>query len=197
MSAIEIILITLLVWQISAMPLPAWVATAFFGVDQEDYNAKGGWTENKFSFGNGMWAYLVFSLEFIKGILAVSLLGFVHTNEVLIFNAIPFQYILAFVIILGHSFPVFNEFNKSKSTGAYFGVFAGLWLVPSLVALAVFMLIWIIAKRVTINSIFISLGSLVLLTFILFDVKALVIASMLLTTLMVSNYHYKLMAVRA
>jgi glycerol-3-phosphate acyltransferase PlsY len=197
MSVTEILLITFLVWQISAMPIPSWIASAFFGVDQYDYNEKSEWAENRFSFGNGSWAYLIFSLEFVKGLLAVSLLGFIHAESVLLFNILPLEYLLAFVIVLGHTFPIYNEFNKSRSAGAFFGLFAGLWLIPALIGVSVFLVMWVMSKKDVINSLIVSLGSILLLTFILFDVKALVIASMLSTTLMSTNFHQKLMAVKA
>ena len=196
MNVTEIILITFLVWQISAMPIPSWVATAFFGVDSEDFNEKSDWAENKFSFENKGWSYLVFSIEFIKGLLAISLLGFVHSSSVLVFGVIPFEYILALVVILGHTFPLYNEFNRTKSMGAYFGVFAGLWLVPAILSLLVFLILWAVNKKVTYSSLIISLGSLVMITFILIDINALVIASALSTLLVISNFQQKVEAVR-
>ena len=50
MQTTEVILVLFLVWQLSAIPIPVWMASAFFGVDAEDYNSKPGWAENKFSF---------------------------------------------------------------------------------------------------------------------------------------------------
>ncbi len=196
MNVTEIILITFLVWQISAMPIPSWIATAFFGVDSEDFNEESDWAENKFSFENKKWSYILFSIEFVKGLLAISLLGFVHSESVLVFGIIPFEYILALVVILGHTFPLYNEFNRTKSMGAYFGVFAGLWLVPAVLSLLVFLLLWAVNKKVAFSSLIISLGSLVMITFILIDLNALVIASALSTLLVISNYQQKVEAIR-
>lgn len=197
MQVTEIILVAFLVWQISAMPLPVWLASAFFGVDSEDYNAKPGWAENKFSFENNKWSYIVFGLEFIKGFLAISLIDAVASQEVTIMGIIPYQYLLAAIVVLGHTFPVYNEFKRTNSMGAYFGVFAGLWLVPSVLATVIFMVIWAISKKVSISSLLISLSSLVIITFIFSDIKALVIASVLSTLLILSNLPSKLKVVRA
>lgn len=197
MQVTEIVLVSFLVWQISAMPLPVWLASAFFGVDAEDYNSKPDWAENKFSFENNKWSYIVFSLEFIKGLCAILVLNLVSTQEVLLFGVLPLQYFLAMIIVLGHTFPVYNEFKKTNSMGAYFGIFAGLWLVPSLVATAIFLGIWTVSKKVSISSLLLSLGSLVIITFILIDIKALVIASALSSLLVASNLHHKLKVVRA
>jgi glycerol-3-phosphate acyltransferase PlsY len=197
MQVTEIILVSFLVWQISAMPLPVWLATAFFGVDAEDYNNKPGWAENKFSFENNHWSILVFSAEFVKGLAAILLINLVTPNEVLLFGMLPFTYFLAGIALLGHTFPVYNEFKRSNSMGAFFGVFAGLWFLPAMLALAVFSVFWMISKKVTITSLLLSLGSLVLVTFILIDINALVIASALSSLLILSNFKQKLEVVGA
>jgi glycerol-3-phosphate acyltransferase PlsY len=179
------------------MPVPSWVATAFFGVDGEDYNDKIDWAENKFSFQNKSWSYLVFSLEFIKGLFAVSLLTFVHTDSVMIFGSFPLQYLLAFVVVLGHTFPIYNEFNRSRSMGTYFGIFAGLWLLPAMISLALFLVLWAVYKKVNFSSLIISLGSLLMFTFILSDLKAFVIAIALTAFLVLSSFQHKVAVVKA
>ncbi|MGB0805746.1 MAG: glycerol-3-phosphate acyltransferase [Salibacteraceae bacterium] len=197
MQVTEVILVSFLVWQISAMPIPVWMATAFFGVDAEDYNAKTGWAENKFSFENHKWSILIFFLEFIKGLAGMAVLSLVAEKEVVLFGLVPFQYLLAVLFVIGHSFPVYNEFKRTHSLGAYFGVFAGLWMIPSLIATCVFLVSWFISKKVGITSLLMALGSLVIITFIFIDIKALVIASALSSLLILSVLPQKLKVVRA
>ena len=197
MQTTEIILVSFLVWQISAMPLPVWVASAFFGVDADDYNAKPGWVENKFSFQNNKWSIILFTLEFLKGGAAMLVLGLVASKDVLLFGQFPLEFLLAFIIIIGHTFPLYNEFRRSNSMGAYFGVFAVLWLAPTIFSLLVFVLFWMVSKKVSISSLFLSLGCLVIVTFILIDIKALVIAVALSSLLLVSVFKQKLEVVRA
>ena len=197
MNIIESIIVISLAWQISAMPIPAWIASAFFSVDADSFNEVDGWTENNFTFQNGAWGYLVFSLEFIKGLFAVSVLAMVSEGSILLLGVIPFEYVLAVVVILGHTFPIYNEFNRSKSLGAYFGVFAAIWMVPALIALSVFLILWSVNKKVNFSSLIISLSSMVMVTFIMFDIKAFVIASVLATFLVLFNFQHKVKAVRA
>ncbi|MFT4753984.1 MAG: glycerol-3-phosphate acyltransferase PlsY [Salibacteraceae bacterium] len=197
MQTTEVILVLFLVWQLSAMPIPVWMASAFFGVDAEDYNSKPGWAENKFSFESNKWSLTVFFAEFVKGLGAMLLLQLVANHEVLLFEILPLQYILAFVVIIGHTFPVYNEFKPTHSMGAYFGVFAALWLVPALLALGVFFVFWAVSKKVTISSLMLSLGLLVIITFILIDINALAIASALSALLLVSVLKQKIGVVRA
>lgn len=196
MNVTELILVAFLVWQISAMPIPSWIASAFFGVDSEEFNSAVDWSENKFSKVSGYWSYLVFALEFLKGFLAISLLGFVNQEPIFIMG-IPYEYLLGLVIILGHTFPIYNEFNRTRSLGAYFGVFAGLWLVPAIIATALFVLLWIFIKKVKLSSLFISLGILLIITFMQLDVSTFAIAAILSLSLVVSNFQYKVEAVKA
>jgi len=196
MNVTELILVAFLVWQISAMPIPSWIATAFFGVDNEEFNSAVDWSENKFSRVNSYWSYLVFALEFVKGFLAISLLGFVNQEPVFIMG-FPYVYILGLIIILGHTFPIYNEFNRTRSLGAYFGVFAGLWLVPAVIATGLFVLLWIFIKKVKLSSLFISLGILLIITFMQLDVSTFAIAAILSLSLVVSNFQYKVEAVKA
>ena len=118
-------------------------------------------------------------------------------ENILIFDAIPFEYVLAVVAVVGHTFPVFNEFQRTFSMGAYFGIFAGLWLIPTVIALALFFVLWWVAKKVSITSLVMAFGSLVIITFIFTDVKALVIAAVLSSLLVVPNLKQRLEVVRA
>ncbi len=196
MQISELILVAFLVWQISAMPVPVWLATAFFGVDSEDYNTKAGWAENKYSFENSKWSIIVFLVELFKGFAAISLILVVTPEEVLL-DGVPFRYVLALIAVLGHTFPIYNEFKRTFSMGAYFGIFAGLWMVPTVIALSIFSVIWIITKKVSISSLIMAFGSLVIITFILTDVKALVIAAILSSLLIFPNIKQRLEVVRA
>ena len=196
MQVTEFILVAFLVWQVSAMPVPVWLATAFFGVDANDYNAKVGWAENKFAFENSKWSLIVFLSELLKGFAAISLILVVTPEEVFV-GGLPFKYILAVIALLGHTFPIYNEFKRTFSMGAYFGVFAGLWLMPTLIALSIFVAIWIISKKVSISSLIMSFVSLVSITFIFTDVKALVIAAVLSSLLIFPNIKQRLEVVRA
>ena len=197
MQVTEIILISFLVWQVSAMPLPVWLASAFFGVDSDDYNNSPGWAENKFSFKNSKWSLIVFTMELLKGVAAMSILALVSSQEVYLFEVIPFQYVLALIVVLGHTFPIYNEFRRSYSMGTYFGVFASLWFVPATVALGVFVSMWAISKKVSISSLILSCSSLVIVTFIFIDIKALIIAGALSSLPVLSNIKRNLEVVRA
>ena len=194
MSGIEIILVTFLVWQISAMPIPVWIASAFFSVDSETYNESNEFAENIFSNFNTQWGGLVFFLELLKGFVAISLLSIIGESDVVILGIVPLKFFLASIIILAHTFPLFNEFRRSRSIGAYFGVFLGLLTLPGLLVLLVFSGLWLVNKKVTISSLYVSLSSLLMFTFIFSDVKALVIAFVLSFFLVISNFHpvYKL-----
>lgn len=189
MNATELILIIFLAYQISAMPLPAWIATGFFGVDSDLVVNGSQWVENRYAKINIKWSLLVFSIEFLKGFLAMSMLHYLNNDAAIgiVGVQVPMVAIMAFVIILGHTFPIYASFNRSRSVGAYFGVFAGLWLLPTLYSLLVFGLIWFIFKKVSIKSLILSLGSLVIITFMLFDLKALIMAVILSSTLLISN----------
>ena len=197
MQNTELILVAFLVWQISAMPLPVWLASAFFGVDSEDYNAKSDWAENKYHFENSKWSIIVFLAELIKGAAAIFLISAVTSQEVLVFGDIPFQYVLAAVALIGHTFPIYNEFKRTFSIGAYFGIFAGLWLLPTIVALLVFVALWVLTKKVSISSMVVAFSSLVVITFVFVDVKALLVAAILSSLLIFPNIKQRLEVVRA
>ena len=196
MNVTEIILIAFLVWQISAMPLPSWIASAFFGVDSEEFNSGLDWSENEFFRMGQAWGYLVFVLEFVKGFLAISLLTFVHQESIIILG-IPYEYLLALIIILGHTFPIYNEFKRTRSLGAYFGVFVGLWMIPAIVATILFVLLWLFIKKVRLTSLFLSLGILLIITFMQLDVNAFAIATTLSFSLVISNFQHKVEVVKA
>lgn len=197
MNVTEVLLVLFLAWQISSMPIPSWIASAFFSVDSNDYNDHSDFVENKFGYSITKWGLLIFTLEFVKVIAAMLLIQYLKP-EVLVFGTlISMKYVLAVIVLLGHAFPIYGEFKASKSMGGFLAILMFLWTIPGVVALAIFIGFWAVRKKVSISSIIYTLGIAVIVTFILIDLSAGVIAFALSSLLMLSMLELKLVRYRA
>lgn len=96
-------------------------------------------------YGKGS-AALVFTLDILKGVFAVILAR-------LIFRSEAAQCAAAFGAVLGHNFPVYYGFSGGKGVATSFATLLALDARVALCALAVFALVLIISRYVSLSSI--------------------------------------------
>ena len=120
------------------------------GVDIRTVGSKNIGATNVYrSVGHG-WGFLVFALDFAKGVLPALLCSLFLATRGGSYAHLPLCAGVASV--LGHTFTVFMRFRGGKGVATAFGVFMALAPYPSLLAFAVFVLtVWL--------SHYISLGS--------------------------------------
>jgi glycerol-3-phosphate acyltransferase PlsY len=173
MNVAETLLVFFLAWQVSSMPIPAWIAAAFFGIDGYAFNSTKQFTENHFALENRFWPTLTFILEFVKGLAAMSLMVYLPTHVTLLYIDLTFW--LSVVILLGHTFPIYSEFAPSKSLGTYLGVLSALAFFPGVMAVLVFFITWLMLKKVSIITYLLAVFTFVCLTFTNYDVQLLLL----------------------
>ncbi|RKY23722.1 MAG: acyl-phosphate glycerol 3-phosphate acyltransferase [Planctomycetota bacterium] len=102
------------------------------------------------------WFFVVFALDFLKGIASVALIFWLfagaHGKEIEI-GECNLQVIYGLAAIAGHMFPVYLGFRGGKGIAVSAGVFAILTPFAFFAAFAVFLLVYLASRYVSLGSI--------------------------------------------
>lgn len=98
------------------------------------------------------WRYgvLVFVLDALKGVAAVALGNWLGGN--------PGIAAAGFGVVIGHDFPVVLNFRGGKGVAATVGILISLFPVPTLIALAVSILVVTLTRMVSLGSLIFVIG---------------------------------------
>ncbi len=104
------------------------------------------------------WFFVVFALDFLKGLASVALVCFLlnHWNKGVIeaqFGWENLQMLYGLAAIVGHMFPLYLGFKGGKGIAVSSGVFVYLTPCAFLVALAAFLIAYLVSRYVSLGSI--------------------------------------------
>lgn len=98
------------------------------------------------------YGLLVFVLDFVKGGIFVFLTKYVISYQMDFFTLTIHPLIYGIIAILGHLFPVYLKFKGGKGISCFAGVMIAYSLPVSGIALAVFILVFVISRYVSLSS---------------------------------------------
>lgn len=160
----------------------------FAGFDVREKGSKNAGTTNVLRTVGKKVAAITLLCDILKGVVAilVALLAQVMWEG---FDIVTLKYIAGFMVILGHTFPIFFEFRGGKGVATAIGVLLMLNWKIGLICLIFGILIIAVSKMVSLGSISAAVLFPVLTLFIQEDVKiAGIIVSFLIALLVVFNH---------
>lgn len=160
----------------------------FAGFDVREKGSKNAGTTNVLRTVGKKVAAITLLCDILKGVAAilVALLAQVMWEG---FDIVTLKYIAGFMVILGHTFPIFFEFRGGKGVATAIGVLLMLNWKIGLICLIFGLLIIAVSKMVSLGSISAAVLFPVLTLFIQEDVKlAGIIVSFLIALLVVFNH---------
>jgi glycerol-3-phosphate acyltransferase PlsY len=95
----------------------------------------------------------VLLIDALKGWLAVNIVGILTLPFITEYQLINYQILLGIIVVVGHIFPLFAGFRGGKGVATLFGVGIALYPLSVLVVVAIFILILILTKYVSLGSI--------------------------------------------
>ncbi|QHL87744.1 glycerol-3-phosphate 1-O-acyltransferase PlsY [Nibribacter ruber] len=138
---------------IGALPTAVWVGQAYYGIDVREHGSGNAGATNTFRVLGKKPGAVVMLVDIFKGWTATSLAGFL-----LIFEAIPadqvviYKIILGTLAVIGHVFPVYVGFKGGKGVATLMGMVLAVQTEVALICLAIFIVVLIAFKYVSLGS---------------------------------------------
>lgn len=136
---------------LGSIPSAVWIGTKFYGIDVREHGSKNAGATNTLRVLGPKAALPVFTLDFVKGFIAVMLVHFSSftpgTNEF-----VNFQLLLGALAVVGHIAPIFAGFRGGKGVATLAGIGVALSPQSALLCLLVFVAVFLITRYVSLGS---------------------------------------------
>jgi len=151
----EIIAIgVVLAYLLGSLPSAVWLGQAYYGIDVRDFGSGNSGATNTFRVLGRKAGTLVMALDIFKGLTAVTLatvwmqLGFVAESQIILFKLV-----FGISAVIGHIFPIYVGFKGGKGVATLLGMVLGINPLVAGVCIAVFIIVLLITKYVSLGSI--------------------------------------------
>lgn len=190
----EIFLITILAiasYLIGSLPSSVWVGKAYHGIDVRGYGSGNAGATNTFRVLGTPTGIVVLFLDIIKGVTATSLIHYVpsvsHGTE----QFINLQLLFGLLAVVGHIFPIYENFKGGKGIATLFGMLIGIHYVLALACVALFVVVLLSTKYVSLSSILAAVAFPILTIFVFKRDEPLFIAFGIAAAVLVVLTHKK------
>jgi glycerol-3-phosphate acyltransferase PlsY len=151
LETIFIIALLITAYLIGSVPTAVWWGKRYYGIDVREFGSGNAGATNTFRVLGKKAGIPVLFIDIIKGTLAVLL---AHLSP-FIFDSNEFVNLelgLGIAALVGHVFPIFAGFRGGKGVATILGVVICLTPITSLLVLAVFLIILIATRYVSLSS---------------------------------------------
>jgi glycerol-3-phosphate acyltransferase PlsY len=148
------ILLIVAAYLIGSVPTAVWISKLFFNFDIRDYGSGNAGATNAYRILGIKWGTVVMAVDMIKAIVAVKLifiLPYAYDNDLYLVNM---QIGLGLAAVIGHIFPIWANFRGGKGVASLFGMVLGIQPNVALCCVAIFILVLLLTRWVSLSSIF-------------------------------------------
>lgn len=190
-EAFAVILLAILAYLIGSLPTSVWIGKAFFGKDIRDFGSGNAGATNTFrTFGKEI-GIIVLLVDVIKGVTATSLVLFLDTVNHGTEQYINLQLLFGLIAVVGHIFPIYEKFKGGKGIATLFGMLIAIHWVLACAIFALFLLVLVLTKYVSLSSILSAIAFPFLLVFAFHRNEPLLVAFGIAAAVMVILTHKK------
>ena len=191
MEIVSIIVLAIIAYLLGSIPSSVWVGKAYFGVDVREYGSGNAGATNTFRVLGTQVGIIVLFLDIVKGITAASLVHYlsfvIHGTD----QFINLQLLFGLLAVVGHIFPIFEDFKGGKGIATLFGMLIGIHYVLALAVLALFLVVLLLTKYVSLSSILAAVAFPIFTIFVFKRDEPLLIAFGIAAAVMVVLTHKK------
>ena len=137
----------ILAYFLGSIPFGLIIGRLVRGIDVRQHGSGNVGATNVFRVVGKKWGILVLALDALKGYAAVAIPVWANAQV-----APPVLILTGIVAILGHSFSIWLKFKGGKGVATSLGVFLGLAAYPTILAFAVFLLVFMVSRIISISS---------------------------------------------
>src|SRR5690554_7030709 len=186
----EFIIFGIAAYLLGSIPTAVLVGKAKYNIDIREHGSKNAGATNTFRVLGKKAGILVLSVDIFKGALAVILPFLVSSYAWTSDHLIHLKIICGILVVLGHIFPVFAQFNGGKGVASSLGVILGVHPQAALICIILFLIIFIISKYVSLGAIVAAIAFPLLIKFLFKNENtSLFIFSIVLSSAVIILHH--------
>ena len=144
------ILLVLLAYLLGSIPCALIISKTFFNIDIREYGSKNMGATNVLRVLGLKYGIVVFLMDALKAGLIILFFRVGLINQEVYSHIHPLVY--GFIAIIGHLFPIFAKFKGGKGVACAAGIFASYAPLHFLIAISIFIIVFLIFRYVSIAS---------------------------------------------
>ena len=149
-----VFLLLIVAYLLGSIPSAVWIGRHYFGVDIREHGSKNAGATNMLRVLGLRAALPVFVIDFLKGFVAVTLMGFVRLNpEFSQAWVINLKIVAVAASVVGHIFPIFAGFRGGKGVSTLIGAVTAVQPNLAFLCFAVWVVVFVFTHYVSLASI--------------------------------------------
>jgi glycerol-3-phosphate acyltransferase PlsY len=191
MEIILIVILAIVAYLIGSMPSSVWIGKAYHGLDVRDFGSGNAGATNTFRVLGTPTGIVVLFLDIVKGVTATSLIHYIPTVEHGTEQFINLQLLFGLLSVVGHIFPVYENFKGGKGIATLFGMLIWIHYLLALACVGLFILVLLLTKYVSLSSILAAIAFPILTIFVFKRDEPLLITFGIVAAILVVLTHKK------
>jgi len=191
METLFILSFCILSYLLGSLPSSVWISRAFHGLDIREHGSGNAGATNTFRVLGSKTGILVLALDILKGVTASSLVLFlgsiVHGTD----RYINIQLLFGLCAVLGHLFPIYENFRGGKGIATLLGMVIGINYALAIAVVALFLVVLFLTRYVSLSSILATVSFPVFAIFLFKRDEPLLIAFGIVAIIIVILTHQK------
>lgn len=185
------LLLICLSYLLGSIPTAVWISRAVYGIDIRDYGSGNAGATNTFRVLGSRWGSVVMLVDVLKGFIGTSLYVFLPFYLLDELQRTNFMIALGLAAVIGHIFPIWAGFRGGKGVATLLGMAIAIQPIVAACCLAVFFLVLLLTRFVSLSSILAGISFMVCILFIFNEKEPLYRIFAVLVALMVVITHQK------
>ena len=181
----------IIAYVIGSIPSSIWIGKSYFGKDVRDFGSGNAGATNTFRVLGKRAGIIVLLLDILKGVTAASLILYMPSVSQGTDQYVNLQLLFGILAVVGHIFPVFENFNGGKGIATLFGMLIGIHYILAVACVALFIIVLLLTRYVSLSSILATISFPILTIYIFNRDEPLFIAFGIAAALMVIITHKK------
>ena len=185
----ENILYLIIAYLLGSVPTSVWIGQYFYKIDVREFGSGNSGATNTFRVLGYKAGIPVLIIDVLKGWLSVKLATLISNFPAGSEQLVNLELVFAVAALMGHVFPVYVGFRGGKGVATLLGIVLALNPTAALISLAVFIVVFITTKYVSLSSI---IGSFAFPNVVIFAmdsrIPSMVIFSMFITVIVLITH---------
>lgn len=174
---------------IGSIPSAIWVGRYFYDIDVREHGSKNAGATNTIRVLGMKPGLAVLAFDIFKGWLATSMVFFMPGEVPGTVTYVNAQIILGLSAVIGHIFPVYENFRGGKGVATIFGMILAINPLVTLVCIGIFLLTLFVTRYVSLSSMVAGLAFPLLTLFVFHTtIVSLIIFSFAITGILVITH---------